>query len=85
MTQEIFIGWKDIGRALGGLHWQTVKNIARKYHMPIVPLNGRPSITALELNIWWCRLLLKPRLPSSIKKNQRRKSNIMNRPDPYFT
>ncbi len=69
----IFIGWKDIGRALGGVHWQTAKNIAKKYDMPIVPLNDRPSITALELNIWWCRLLLESRLPYSIKKIKKEK------------
>ncbi len=73
MIPVIFIGWKQIGRALGDITWQTAKVIAKKYEMPTVPLNGRPSITALELNIWWCRLLFKTRLPPSIKKSEKKR------------
>ena len=66
----IFIGWKSIGNAMG-LSFQTARNIARKYDMPIVRLNRSPAISALELEIWFARLLLKERLPSSIRKYKR--------------
>jgi hypothetical protein len=34
--------------------------------MPVVPLNGRPSITGMELEIWWATLLL-------VKRGNKRK------------
>lgn len=52
----IFIGWKDIGLACGGIKDQTIKLIAKKYNMPTTRINGRPSITDDELRIWWEKL-----------------------------
>ena len=68
IARVIYIGWKEIGRAVGGLTEATIKKIAGRYAMPLVSINGRPSITRLELECWWCRLLLMERLPLSIKR-----------------
>ena len=70
--QIIFTGWKSIGNAMG-LSWETTKKIAIKYEMPIARLNASPAISALELEIWFARLLLKDRLPSSIRKYKRKR------------
>ena len=64
-NQIIFIGWKSIGAACG-VTWKTLKRYAIKYEMPVVPLNGRPSITGMELEIWWATLLL-------VKRGNKRK------------
>ncbi|OGP46703.1 MAG: hypothetical protein A3K30_03205 [Deltaproteobacteria bacterium RBG_13_51_10] len=72
-NQIIFVTWKSIANAMGISCWQTVKRIAIKYAMPTVTLNRSPAISALELEIWFARLLLKSRLPSSIRKYKREK------------
>jgi hypothetical protein len=54
--QIIFIGWKDIGNACGGVCAETIEEIANKYDMPFTRINGRPSITDDELRLWWERL-----------------------------
>jgi hypothetical protein len=52
----LFVGWKDIASACGGLCEDTMMVLAKKYDMPITRLNGRPSITDDELRLWWERL-----------------------------
>jgi len=74
--QLVFVGWKSIGNTMG-LTGQTAKNIARKYDMPIARLNRSPAISKLELEIWFARLLLKERLPSSIRKYKRERTLIL--------
>jgi len=63
-AQVIFIGWKSIGNTMG-LTWQTAKNIARKYDMPIAYVNRSPAISTLELEIWFASLLMGNVLKSS--------------------
>jgi hypothetical protein len=57
MDQLIRIGWKSIGEALG-VSPMTARRVARRYEMPVVELNGRPSISGMELEIWWAGRLL---------------------------
>jgi len=52
----LLVGWKQIAEACGGLHWRTVKKKARKYHMPLVYLDGRPTVTREALRLWWIEL-----------------------------
>jgi hypothetical protein len=74
--QLVFVGWKSIGNTMG-LTGQTAKNIARKYDMPIAYVNRSPAISKLELEIWFAKLLLKERLPSSIRKYKRERALIL--------
>lgn len=55
------MGWKSIAQACDILGWETMKNIALRHNMPIVYLGRRPTISAMELEVWWARLLLEQR------------------------
>ncbi len=49
----ILSGWKEIALACGIKTRKTIKKKARKYHMPIVYLDRRPTITRKALEAWW--------------------------------
>jgi hypothetical protein len=55
----ILCGWKDIAKACGVKTRKTIKKKARRYEMPIVYMDGRPTITRKALERWWDSLLEK--------------------------
>jgi hypothetical protein len=58
----ILCGWKEIAKALGIQTCKTVKKKAKKYKMPILYLDGRPTITTKALERWWEELEKNSRL-----------------------
>jgi hypothetical protein len=53
---KILTGWPAICKACGVKTKRTIKKKARKYAMPIVYLDGRPTITEQALRDWWNNL-----------------------------
>ena len=49
----ILCGWKEIARACGIKTCKTIKKKARKYGMPIVYMDGRPTVSERALLRWW--------------------------------
>ncbi len=49
----ILSGWKEIASACGIRTRKTIKRKAKKYRMPVVYLNNRPTITRKALENWW--------------------------------
>jgi len=58
----IFIGWKDIADALGFTNRWGARNFARKNGLPLVYLGRRPTISLLELQMWWYRHYLEKKV-----------------------
>ena len=57
MSNRILLcGWKAIADACGVKAKKTIKKYARTYKMPIVYLNGRPTITQKAIEEWWDNL-----------------------------
>ena len=52
-AMKILRGWEEI-RDGWGLHCsrQTVRRLARKYNLPIVYMNQRPTITDTMISMW---------------------------------
>ena len=49
----ILCGWKEIAKACGIKTSKTIKKKAKKYKMPIVYLDGRPTVTEKAIEKWW--------------------------------
>lgn len=50
--QIILMGWKDICEACGIRSKSTMKKKAKKYKMPLVTLDGHPTISKEALLLW---------------------------------
>lgn len=48
----ILIGWKDISRELG-VSIKTAKKWVKKYKIPMLRREGRPTILQSEISKWW--------------------------------
>ena len=73
--QILFIGWKDIASACGGISGDTIMRLAAKYDMPITLLNGRPSITDDELRLWWEKLRFRQGRGPTVVRRWKRERN----------
>lgn len=51
-NQVILMGWKDICEACGIKSIKTMKKKAKKYKMPLIRLDGKPSISKDSLLKW---------------------------------
>lgn len=57
MSNKIILhGWKAIANACGVKTQKTIKKYAKIYKMPILYLNGRPTITQKAIEEWWEKL-----------------------------
>lgn len=74
-TPVVFIGWKDIAAACGGMCVNTMMDLAAKYDMPITRLNGRPSITDDELRLWWEKLRFRQGIGATVVRRWKRERN----------
>ncbi len=53
--------WKGIAKRLGGIHVDTAKKIAKDYDMPLVWINGHPTIEEWAFREWWSGLKRRPK------------------------
>ena len=44
--------WKDICRALGGMHENTARRLVREEGLPVEQIGGRPMSTSEDLEKW---------------------------------
>lgn len=52
----ILNGWKPIMKACGIESVKTMKRKAKRHKMPIVYVDGKPTITEEMLIIWWMKI-----------------------------
>ncbi len=62
----ILCGWKEIAKACGVKTCKTIKKKAKKYEMPIVYMDGRPTTTQKALEKWWDDQLEKKHTRSTV-------------------
>jgi hypothetical protein len=53
--------WKAIAKRLGNIHIDTAKKIVKDYDMPIVYMNGHPTIEEWAFREWWSSLKEHPK------------------------
>jgi len=54
--QILLTGWKDIAHAMGLKSERTARKWARKYRMPIVRIEGKPTVIVAVFERWWIHL-----------------------------
>jgi hypothetical protein len=54
--QLILSKWKVIGHACGGVCVQTIRKLAKQYHMPVKMINQTPHIDKAVLLEWFKKL-----------------------------
>jgi hypothetical protein len=52
----LYVGWKSICKLLDCKDPKTAKRWVKQYHIPVVWVNGRPAISAVQFDDWWGRM-----------------------------